>query len=106
MSFPTKRAGFWIPTAWYRDCMLRGGSSEVQPASSGQIELEVRIAPKGDEKKPGAVGLVARLVERGARVISYGDWQKVDRAEVERGEPKGKPREKFTTVGEMLAALD
>lgn len=58
------------------------------------------------EKKPGAAGLGAQLVGRGVRVLSYGDWQKIDRAEVGRGEPKGKPREKFTGVGEMLATLD
>ena len=58
------------------------------------------------EKKPGAAGLDAQLVDRGVRVFRYRDWQKVDRAEVERGEPKGKPREKFTRVDEILAALD
>jgi hypothetical protein len=29
----------------------------------------------------------------------------IDRAEIERGEPKGKPREKFTRVKEMLGLL-
>lgn len=56
--------------------------------------------------KPGAEGLRRLLAERGVRVISYADWEKIDAAEVRRGEPKGKPREKFTRVAEMLAVLD
>ena len=36
---------------------------------------------------------------------SYPEWLKLDTAEVERGKPKGKPREKFTRIEEMLAIL-
>lgn len=56
--------------------------------------------------KPGAEGLDALLAERRVRVVSYADWERIDAAEVERGEPKGKPREKFTRTEEMLAVLD
>jgi len=30
----------------------------------------------------------------------------IDSAEIDRGKPKGKPREKFTRTHEMLAVLD
>jgi ferredoxin--NADP+ reductase len=56
--------------------------------------------------KPGAEGLIALLAERRVRVVSYADWERIDAAEVKRGEPKGKPREKFTRTEEMLAVLD
>ncbi|MEE9139350.1 MAG: FAD-dependent oxidoreductase [Alphaproteobacteria bacterium] len=55
--------------------------------------------------KPGAEALLPLLAERGVRAVSYDDWLKIDAAEVERGAPKGKPREKFTEVNEMLAVL-
>ena len=40
------------------------------------------------------------------RALDYDDWRWVDVAEIARGEPKGKPREKFARRAEMLAALD
>ena len=52
--------------------------------------------------KPGADGLPSLQAGRGPRVVSYADWLTIDRAELERGAPKGKPREKFTRVAEML----
>jgi len=55
--------------------------------------------------KPGAAGLLPLLARRGLKVVGYSDWQQIDAQEVQRGEPKGKPREKFTRVAEMLTAL-
>jgi ferredoxin--NADP+ reductase len=37
-------------------------------------------------------------------VVSYGDWLQIDAAELAAGEAAGRPRIKFTTVDEMLAA--
>lgn len=39
------------------------------------------------------------------RVVSLQDWQRIDRAEVERGKRLGKAREKFTNVPDMLNVL-
>lgn len=41
-----------------------------------------------------------------SRVVSYEGWQKIDLAERSRGQPRGKPREKFTDVQDMIAALE
>ncbi|MFV1969095.1 MAG: NADP oxidoreductase, partial [Pirellulaceae bacterium] len=57
-------------------------------------------------EKRGADTLKALLKGRGVRVVSYADWQKIDAAEVRRGETAGKPREKFARVEEMLALLE
>ena len=59
-----------------------------------------------DSGKTGAPGLRSLLDERRVRHISFDDWKKIDRSEVDRGSPKQKPREKFTRVAEMLAVLD
>jgi ferredoxin--NADP+ reductase len=56
--------------------------------------------------KPGAEKSLALLRERGARVLGYPDWLKIDAAEIKRGEACGKPREKFTQIEEMLAGLN
>ena len=53
---------------------------------------------------PGA--LLARLNTRVVRVVSFGDWATIDAAEKRRGALCGKPREKFVSVLDMLAAAD
>ena len=50
--------------------------------------------------------LLARLNTRVARVVSFGDWATIDAAEKRRGALCGKPREKFVSVPDMLAAAD
>jgi ferredoxin--NADP+ reductase len=48
--------------------------------------------------------VVRLLDERGIDYVSFGGWQAIDRAEVARGEPQGRPRLKFTRIEEMLEA--
>jgi len=47
----------------------------------------------------------ALLEEKGVRFITFDDWKRLDALETEAGAKLGKPREKFTTVQEMVAAL-
>lgn len=44
-------------------------------------------------------------VAKGTRPVSWEDWLRIDKAERARGELKGKEREKFTTVEQMLQVL-
>lgn len=55
--------------------------------------------------EPSRDALAAFLKARGARVVSWDDWRQIDAAEVERGKPLGKPREKFVRIEEMLGVL-
>jgi len=48
----------------------------------------------------------ALLAERGVRVVSYADWQRLDEVERQRGEAQGSPRVKFTDVEAMLSLLE
>ncbi|MDR3464785.1 MAG: FAD-dependent oxidoreductase [Xanthobacteraceae bacterium] len=50
--------------------------------------------------------LLARLRPRVARIVTYADWAAIDAAERQRGAVAGKPREKFVSIPEMLAALE
>ena len=62
---------------------------------------KVRMAPK-----PGAAALRDALCTGGERIVSYGEWQRIDVAERGRGHARNKPREKYTLVSEMIAAID
>lgn len=55
--------------------------------------------PPGDTSAEAIAELVS---ERVPDFVSFGGWQAIDRAEVSRGEPLGRPRVKFATVEEML----
>ncbi len=49
----------------------------------------------------GAVGEL--LAGRGIKFVDYEAWKKIDAVEIERGEAKGKPREKIVRVDDMLS---
>jgi ferredoxin/flavodoxin---NADP+ reductase len=65
-------------------------------------DLEAGSMPEPSAADPNAV--VELLEERGVRFVSFGAWEAIDRAEVARGEPQGRPRVKFTRIEEMLEA--
>ncbi|HEY7841320.1 MAG TPA: FAD-dependent oxidoreductase [Gammaproteobacteria bacterium] len=56
-------------------------------------------------QKRGAEGIYELLKARGIRHVSFTDWKKIDQHEIQRGAPRGKPREKYTRRDEMLALL-
>jgi NADPH-dependent glutamate synthase beta subunit-like oxidoreductase len=56
-----------------------------------------------DGGKAGRAGLDTLLAERGVDVVTFRDWQAIERAEVA-GAREGSPREKFTSVAAMLDA--
>ncbi|OGE53765.1 hypothetical protein PENARI_c007G08685 [Penicillium arizonense] len=51
-------------------------------------------------------GVKAEAERRGLRPTSWQDWLRIDAAEKERGQQKGKPRSKLGRVEEMLEVLD
>ena len=59
-----------------------------------------------ETKKSGAEGIYSILNNKNIRHISFDDWTKIDTEEVKHGEPKGKPREKYTYVDEMLSVIN
>jgi NADPH-dependent glutamate synthase beta subunit-like oxidoreductase len=58
-----------------------------------------------DSGKPGRPALDALLAERGVEVVTFRDWQAIERAEIANARD-GAPREKFTAIEAMLAARD
>ena len=55
------------------------------------------------EPRPEAFEALVRARE--PRCVSFGDWQRLDRIEIERGKACGRPRVKLTSVEEMLGEL-
>lgn len=66
------------------------------------VAEQTLLAPESPE--PEAIERL--LAEKGVRFVSFEDWQRIDQAEVGRGEPHGRPRVKFVRVDEMLGTLE
>ena len=45
------------------------------------------------------------ILQRQPQYVSFGDWQRLDAMEVERGKALGRPRLKFTRIEDMLEAI-
>ncbi len=58
----------------------------------------------GDSGKAGRPGLDALLSARGVDIVTFRDWKRIDAAEIARARA-GAPREKFTSMADMLGAL-
>jgi len=54
--------------------------------------------------KPGRAGLDALIAARGLEIVTFQDWRRIDRAEIDRAR-SGAPREKFVRVDDMMAAV-
>ncbi|MEJ7875823.1 MAG: NADP oxidoreductase, partial [Solirubrobacterales bacterium] len=65
------------------------------------LEADRMPEPGGDTSAEAIAELVS---DRVPDFVSFGGWQAIDRAEVVRGEPLGRPRVKFATVKEMVEA--
>jgi ferredoxin/flavodoxin---NADP+ reductase len=55
--------------------------------------------------EPDPARFEALVRERQPAFVSFADWRRLDQIEVERGRPLGRPRVKFTSIEEMLGAL-
>lgn len=63
-----------------------------------------------DEQKvdnpAGWDAIKTEIDSRNARIVRWDGWQRIDKAERDRGKEVGKEREKFTRTADMLAVLD
>lgn len=57
---------------------------------------------KLEQTKPGWTEISSLLNQKGVQIVSYEDWEKIDKVEQERGKNCGKPREKIVDINEML----
>lgn len=106
--FPNEKGR--IELGLYTAGWIKRGPSGIigtnKPDSVETVEQVLADAENLSCAQPDSEALARLLQERGVRVVSYADWQKIDAAEIARGQEIGKPREKFTRIAEMLAVLD
>ncbi len=55
--------------------------------------------------QPAAAAVEALVRDRQPEVVTFADWQRLNTLELSRGKEQGRPRVKFTSVADMLAAL-
>jgi ferredoxin--NADP+ reductase len=82
----------------------RGPSGTIGTNRPDGYEVADRIAAalSGDAaERSGGAAIDALLAARGARPVSFADWQRIEAAETARARA-GSPREKFIAVEEML----
>jgi ferredoxin/flavodoxin---NADP+ reductase len=82
------------------------GTNKPDAIESAKLLLEDMVAGKLiDAPEPNGAAVENLLRERGIRYVNYADWLALDALEIARGEAIGRPRLKFATIEEMLAAL-
>jgi NADPH-dependent glutamate synthase beta subunit-like oxidoreductase len=84
----------------------RGPTGTIGTNRPDGFEVAERIFAdlgSGDSGKAGGAGLDTLLHARGADPVLFRDWQRIEAAETGRAR-EGSPREKFTTIAEMLGA--
>ena len=81
------------------------GTNKPDSVETVSMLLEDLDQLDNGEARRGAAACYELLEQRKVRHISFEDWKKIDAAEIACGEPKGKPREKYTSTSEMLALL-
>ncbi len=87
----------------------RGPSGTIGTNRPDGFDIAEKIAADlagGDSagERAGRAGLERLLAARGARIVTFRDWQKIEAAEAGRA-AHGMAREKFVAVADMLAAI-
>jgi ferredoxin--NADP+ reductase len=92
--------------------LKRGPSGVIGTNKPDALESVERLLEDADAGRVGHHALGDRtrldglLAARGLRIVSFDDWKRLDALEQERGRVRGAPREKLTSVDDMLAALN
>lgn len=70
----------------------------------GDWESKAAFLSSGEDSG-GWDGVKTEVDTTGAKVVSWADWQQIDKVELEKGKELGKPRNKLTQTADMLAVL-
>ena len=97
--------GLVLPGLYAAGWARRGPSGTIGTNKPDGARVAERVANEvADGGKAGRAGLDRLLAAAGVDAVTFRDWQRIDAAEVERAR-HGAPREKFTSVADMLATL-
>lgn len=106
----TDNDGNVVPKLYTAGWIKRGPSGIIgtnRACSVETVECLLEDLERLDDgtHKSGAEKIYSILDAKKIRHISFDDWKIIDTKEIEIGEPKGKPREKYTYIDEMLSVL-
>jgi ferredoxin--NADP+ reductase len=97
-----------VPNLYVSGWIKRGPSGVIgtnKSDAAGTVQkMAEDIAGKTSPARPRAA-MDDLLGSRNVRVVNWADWRRIDRLERERGEAKGKVREKLTRLEDVLSAL-
>jgi ferredoxin--NADP+ reductase len=100
-----------VPGLYVAGWIKRGPSGVIGTNKACAVETVKSVGedlatspPKGD--RPGRSAIAGALKEAGVRAVSWEDWLRLDKAEIERGTKVGKVREKFLSAVEAFSVLD
>jgi adrenodoxin-NADP+ reductase len=99
----------WVkrgPTGVIASTMQDAFASADIIAQDWETEVPFLNDSSGDNRSTGLGWDGIKDNVTGIRPLSWSDWKKIDEAERARGKSKGKEREKFQSVEEMLKVLD
>jgi ferredoxin--NADP+ reductase len=99
-----------IFSGWYVAGWIKRGATGIIGTNKPCSEETVKSLLEDLEhlnpcENPSTEAVLKFLKDREVRVVSFIDWKKIDAAEIERGLPLGKPREKFARITGMLSAI-
>lgn len=107
----TDESGEAMPRLYVAGWIKRGPSGVIgtnKPCSIGTVRNMLADLPSLSQPDAFAAdeGAILKLLHnKGVKVVNYEEWKQLDAMEVERGKSQQRPRNKFTTVSEMLVAL-
>lgn len=106
----TDNDGNLVPKLYTAGWIKRGPSGIIGTNRACSVEtveslLEDLSKLDDDTSKAGAAKIYSILDDKQVQHVSFNDWEKIDRKEIEAGESKDKPREKFTYINEMLSII-
>ena len=100
-----------VPGEYTAGWIKRGPSGVIgtnKPDAVATIDLLLQDLREGsliNPTTPNAAAIEQLIAQRQPHYFSYADWQKLDELELANGEAQGRPRLKFTSVDDMIAAL-
>ncbi|KAG6018303.1 hypothetical protein E4U43_005584 [Claviceps pusilla] len=95
-----KRGPTGVIAATMQDAFITGDAIVQDWVSGVQF-----LRSESDGKAQGWEGLRHESEVRADLVVSWDQWLQIDRAEKQHGEERGKQREKFSSINDMLAVL-
>ncbi|MBN1515159.1 FAD-dependent oxidoreductase [Candidatus Sumerlaeota bacterium] len=104
--------GEWIPGLYTAGWIKRGpsgmiGATKMDSGETVQCMIEDLQAGRVQEPEvAGAEAALEMIRQRRPEFIDFENWQKLDALELKRGQETGRPRVKFTSVPEIMQALN